>query len=264
MKYNVLAVSLLLGTVGCDSNSTADDADNPQHSQIPSVEPAAQTTPTATDGANDPAIWIDGDDPQNSLILGAGLAGGLEVYDLEGTRIGSVGGAAITLVDVRSSFPLAGESVGLAIAYDIAESNILAYTIDPQERAVTQIEAASFATNAEIEGLCMYQSSLSGKSYVFAAGSGMIQQWELYDQGGELAARQVRSVPVGYGAGHCVGHDAGAAIYFSHETIGVFKMNAEPESEEAMQTVDVAEPFGESLRTIRKLIRLCSSPPEIE
>ena len=47
----------------------------------------------------------------------------------------------------------------------------------------------------------MYQSSLSGKSYVFAAGAGMIQQWELFDQDGELAARQVRSIPVGYGAG---------------------------------------------------------------
>jgi 3-phytase len=244
MKYNVLAVSLLLGVIGCDSKSTADDADNPQHSQNPSVEPSAQTTPTATDGANDPAIWIDGDDPQKSLILGAGLAGGLEVYDLEGTRIGSIGGAAITLVDVRSNFPLAGESIGLAIAFDVDESNILAYTIDPQERAVTQIKAASFATNAEIEGLCMYQSSLSGKSYVFAAGAGMIQQWELFDQGGELAARQVRSIPVGYGAGHCVGHDAGAAIYFSHEVIGVFKLNAEPESEEELQTVDVAKPFG--------------------
>jgi 3-phytase len=244
MKYNVLAVSLLLGVIGCDSNSTSDEADSRQHSQIASVEPSAQTTPTATDGANDPAIWIDANDPHNSLILGAGLAGGLEVYDLDGARIGSVEGAAITLVDVRSSFPLAGESVGLAVAYDLGESNILAYTIDPQERTVTQIEAASFATNAEIEGLCMYQSSRSGKSYVFAAGAGMIQQWELYDQGGELAARQVRSLPVGYGAGHCVGHDAGAAIYFSHETIGVFKMNAEPESEEALETVDVAAPFG--------------------
>ena len=139
MKYNMLAASLLLGLVACDSNSTAD---NVQHSQIPSVEPSAQTTPTATDGANDPAIWVDGHNPENSLILGAGLAGGLEVYDLEGARIGSVGGAAITLVDVRSSFPLAGESVGLAVAYDIAESNILAYTIDPQERSVTQIQGA--------------------------------------------------------------------------------------------------------------------------
>ena len=244
MKYNMLAVSLLLGVVACDSNSTANDTASDHNSQVPSVEPFAQTTPTTTDGANDPAIWIDANDPHNSLILGSGEAGGLEVYDLDGTRIGSVGGAAISLVDVRSSFPLAGESVGLVVAYDVAESNILAYTIDPQQRTVTQIQAASFATNAEIEGLCMYQSSLSGKSYVFATGTGMIQQWELFDQDGELAARQVRSIPVGYGAGHCAGHDAGAAIYFSHEAIGVFKMNAEPESEEELQTVDVAQPFG--------------------
>lgn len=244
MKYNVLTVSLVLSIAACGSDSTAQEEANAQHSQIQSVEPSAQTTPTATDGANDPAIWIDGNDPQNSLILGAGLAGGLEVYDLEGTRIGSVGGAAITLVDVRSSFPLGGESVGLVVAFDVDEANILAYTVDPQARAVTQIASAAFPTNAEIEGLCMYQSPLSGKTYVYGTGAGMVQQWELFDRDGELEATQVRSIPVGYGAGHCVAHDAGAAIYFSHEVIGVFKLNAEPESDEELHTVDVGEPFG--------------------
>ena len=243
MKYNMLAVLILVSALGCESNSVDEVSSEAEHSQIASVEPSSQTTPTVTDGANDPAIWVDGANPGNSLILGAGLAGGLEVYDLDGTRIDSIAGGAITLVDVRSNFSLAGESVALAVAYDVADSNILAYTIDPQGRSVTRLPVA-FATDAEIEGLCMYQSPLSGKSYVYTAGAGMIQQWELYDQGGELGARQVRSVPVGYGAGHCVGHDAGAAIYFSHEVIGVFKLNAEPESEETLQTVDVAQPFG--------------------
>lgn len=244
MKYNVLVISLLAGIMACESKPTAGEATEVEHSQIPSVEPSGQTTPTATDGANDPAIWIDGENPGNSLILGAGLAGGLEVYDLDGTRIDALGGGAITLVDVRSDFSLAGESVGLAIAYDVGESNIRAYTIDAADRLVTHLENATFATDAEIEGLCMYQSPLSGKSYVYLNGAGMIQQWELFDKEGELSTRRVRSVPVGYGAGHCVGHDAGAAIYFSHEVIGVFKLNAEPESEEELQTIDVAQPLG--------------------
>jgi len=244
MKYNMLSALLLLGVVGCDSNSTADNADNSQHSQIPSVEPFAQTIPTATDGANDPAIWIDPKNPENSLILGAGGAGGLEVYSLDGDRIHAVGGANISLVDVRSDFSLAGESVGLVLAYDVDASQILVYTLDPQERSVSRTGEALLNVHAELEGLCMYQSPLSGKTYAFATADGMVEQWELFNSAGGISARSIRSIPVGYGAGHCVGHDAGAAIYFSHEIIGVFKLNAEPESETEMQTVDVAQPFG--------------------
>ena len=79
---------------------------------------------------------------------------------------------------------------------------------------------------------------------MFSAGEGIVQQWEIYDQGGAFSARRVRSVPVGYGAAHCVGHDNGSAVYFSHEIIGVFRLNAEPESEAELHTVDVTQPFG--------------------
>ena len=244
MQYKTLAISLSIALGACQPPTGEEATHETSPSEVAQVEPSAQTTPTAADGANDPAIWIDAHDPHNSLILGSGLEGGLEVYDLDGTRIGVVGGAVITLVDVRSSFSFGGKSVGLTVAYDVADSRILAYAVNPEDRSLTQMANASFATDAELEGLCLYQSPLSGKSYVFSAGEGVIQQWELFDHGGELSTRQVRSVPVGYGAGHCVGHDAGSAIYFSHEIIGVFKLNAEPESEAELQTVDVAQPFG--------------------
>ena len=237
-------MSLLVATGACQPPTGEDAAPGADFSEAAQVEPSGQTTPTVSDGANDPAIWIDANDPYNSLILGSGLEGGLELYALDGSRIEVIGGRAITLIDVRSSFNSGGRSFGLAVAYDVADAKILAYAVNPEERSLTQINNASIATDAELEGLCLYQSPLSGKSYVFAAGDGYVQQWELFDESGELSARHVRSVPVGYGAGHCVGHDKGAAIYFSHEVIGVFKLNAEPESEAELQTVDVAQPFG--------------------
>ncbi len=233
----------MVGTIACESNSTANEVGT-ELNQIPSIEPIAQTTPTLADGANDPAIWIDPNDPENSLILGAGGAGGLEVYSLDGERIGVSDGANISLVDVRSDFSLGGESVGLVLAYDLDASQLLAYTVNPAERNVQRMTDALLNVEAEVEGLCMYQSPLSGKTYAFATADGMVEQWELYDNAGGISTRSVRSIPVGYGAGHCVAHDAGAAVYFSHETIGVFKLNAEPESETEMETVDVAQPFG--------------------
>ncbi len=67
---------------------------------------------------------------------------------------------------------------------------------------------------------------------------------ELFDQSGVLDARLVRSIPVGFDAGHCVAHDNGSAIYFSQETVGVWRLNAEPESDAELTPIDIAAPFG--------------------
>ncbi len=48
------------------------------------VAAAAETAPTAQDGANGVAIWVHPEDGAKSLILGAGGTGGLEVYGLDG------------------------------------------------------------------------------------------------------------------------------------------------------------------------------------
>ena len=177
MYYNILAVSLFMAMTACQPDSRPEVAPTTEHSRIESVEPSAQTTPTIADGASDPAIWIDANNPANSLILGSGGAGGLEVYGLDGSRIGRVEGGAITLVDVRSSFALAGETIGLVVAYDVADSKILAYSVNAEERSLAELSGALIAMEAELEGLCLYQSPLSGKTYVFSVGDGLIQQW---------------------------------------------------------------------------------------
>ena len=202
--------------------------------------PLAETTPALAGAANDPAIWIDAQHPRRSLILGSGL----EIYDLGGTRIDVVDQRQISLVDVRYHFPLAGSTVSLIAAYDAAAAELAAYTIDPEQQKLREITAGALPMEAEIEGLCLYQSPLSGKFYAFAAGDGVLQQWEFFDQDGAVSARRVRHVPVGLGVGHCAVHDRSSAVYFSLETVGVFRLNAEPESGAEMQIVDVAQPFG--------------------
>ncbi len=203
-----------------------------------------ETTPSRRDGANAPALWIDATNPENSFIIGAAVEGGLEIYALNGKRIDSLPARTITLVDVHYNFPLSGEKIDIAVAYDIANSEIVVYGIDKNNRTLHEISAAPIRVAAELEGLCLYQSPLSLKHYVFAAGAGMIQQWELYEQNGNIAGRQVRDIPVGVGAGHCVAHDREASLYFSQETVGVWKIAAEPESDAEPVAVDFVKPFG--------------------
>jgi len=244
MQFKILPVFLALAVVACQPAGTPPTTleNEPEHSL--SVAASAETTPTLADGATDPAIWINTENPQDSLILGGGLAGGLEIYKLDGTRVGVAGGRAIGLVDVRYNFPLAGNATALVVAHDAATAEIIAYTIDATDQSLHEITTQPLATELELEGLCLYQSPLSGKYYVFAAGGGVIQQWELFEQDGKASARRIRDIPVGLGAGHCVVHDRSSSLFFSQETVGVFRINAEPESEATKEIVDVAQPLG--------------------
>lgn len=252
MKHTLLLLSALVGLCACDAapQAPASTAAAPSQDQ---VEPAAtsvavaakaETTPTEQDGANDPAIWIDAAAPQNSLILGSAGEGGMEIYSLDGERLQTIGGPQVTLIDVHYNFTLAGQPASLVAAYDAGASELLFYTVDEQARTLKSASANGLATGAEIEGLCFYQSPISGISYLFAAGGGYLQQWELYDNAGAVAGRQIRSIPVGLGAAYCVAQDSTSTLFYTQETVGLWKMNAEPESEAVPEPVDLAEPFG--------------------
>jgi len=170
---SVIALSLS----ACQANTAPEAVVGPAAAKPAPVTATAETMPTSRDGANDPAIWINTSNPGNSLILGAATEGGLEVYALDGNRINSLPERPITLVDVRYNFPLDGKKTDLAVAYDIANSELVVYAVDEAARTLQEVTANPLQTATEVEGLCMYQSPLSLKYYVFAVGAGMIQRW---------------------------------------------------------------------------------------
>ncbi|HEV7863821.1 MAG TPA: phytase, partial [Acidimicrobiia bacterium] len=78
------------------------------------AETAATSAKTVT--SNDPAIWVNPQDPFSSLILGANSTDGLAVYDMTGaaTAQPGVSAAAVTGVDTRYGFVLGGTPVHVA------------------------------------------------------------------------------------------------------------------------------------------------------
>ena len=237
-----LAAAALLG--GCQPREPARSDATVPGSATASLFAAAQTTPTLTDGANDPAILIDARNPADSLILGSGLAGGLEVYRLDGLRIGVMRERPIGLVDVRHDFPFADGRIDLILAHDAATTELVAYRMDESGLAFREISSEPMLTAMDVEGLCTYRSPISGSTYAFATGAGTIQQWQLHDSGGAVAGRRVRTIPVGHGAGHCVVDDRESTVYYSQETVGIWKLNAEPESAAEAELIDLGAPHG--------------------
>ena len=238
-----LTIFLAIAFGACETHQPPDTLSSGDEPAVHAVAATGETTGAASSAANDPALLIDSERPEDSLILGSADLGGLDIYTLDGARQGIGSNRPTTLVDVRYNFPLGGASVDLIVGYDAEATALVAYVLDDSRTSLREV-SSPMATEAEIEGLCLYQSPISGKFYAFAAGDGMFQQWELYPQNGNVQGRLIRSVPVGPGAAHCVAHDRGAAIFYSQESVGVARLNAEPESETDVEFVDLSTPHG--------------------
>ncbi|MEQ9561131.1 MAG: phytase, partial [Woeseiaceae bacterium] len=244
MQYKALFLAFAVFAAACQPPATGADAAAGTSIEPRQVSTSGETDPSIHDGANDPAIWINRNRPEDSLILGAVSEGGIELYGLDGGIVGSISGREVTLVDVHYEFPLGGASSDIAVAYDSAAAELLTFAIDPGTRVLRDVTASPIRTEAEIEGLCLYRSPLSAKFYAFALGGGMIQQWELFASGTKINARRTRNIPAGLGAAHCVAQDRTATLYYAQETVGLWKLNAEPESEAVPEAIDLAQPFG--------------------
>ncbi len=241
MRISSLLFAPMILMSACEAQLATREAGSAAPSATQAVTATAETAATRTDAANDPAILINGSNPAKSRILGSSEQGGIELYSLSGERLASADQRPATLVDVRYNFAYMGQRQSLVISYDAAAAELVAYVTDGD--SLRQV-SAPMPTEAEIEGLCLYVSPISGKYYAFAAGEGMLQQWELHTAGEQVRGRLIRSVPVGPGAAHCAASDRQRVVYYSQETVGVARLNAEPESEAEVEYIGLAQPHG--------------------
>ena len=243
MNQKSLAAVLAIAVGACQTDEGPDPLASVDGAVVQAITAAGETMGAESSAANDPALLIDGDNTEASLLLASSGEGGLEIYTLDGARQGLGSHRPTTLVDVRHDFPLGGQSVDLIVGYDAQSTALMAYVLDDSRTGLREV-SSPLETRAEIEGLCLFQSPISGKHYAFAAGDGMFQQWELYSRDGAVEGRLIRTVPVGLGVAHCVAHDRGAEVFYSQETVGVARIGAEPESEAEVEFVDLTRPHG--------------------
>ena len=208
---------------------------------VPVPTAAALTTVTATvetqpvpstgDAADDPAIWLNRGDPSRSAVIANDKGGGLEVYDLAGTRVQRISEGFFGNVDVRHDFPTGRGQVELVGTY---RDGLRFYSIDPSTLRLTNVTdsgTGSINTGIGGEGLCLYHSPVDGRFHAFVINrSGVIAQFRLSDADGDglVEATQVRSWALGSEAEGCVGDDQLGRFYVSQEDVGIWRYGAEP------------------------------------
>ena len=195
---------------------------------VPSVE-ASSTVPTQHGGANRAVVVIDG---EAATIVGTAELAGLEVYDSAGKRTGAAPAGEAVGVDVRyGALSGLGQNVAVLLAADATSNSLRFYR--SQNGALTEIGARAVPLGIAVEGACLYRSSQDGSLYAFALGDGgEIDQYLLFEPtAGRVDAKLMRRLHVASTVEHCVADDATGQLYVSEQAVGIWRLDAEPETE---------------------------------
>ena len=232
--------------------------------------------------ADDPAIWVDEDDAENSLVITTAKEAGMNVYDLEGQLVQHIdpkpapgeGDAPgrYNNVDLIHDFELDGDEVDLAVVSDKGMDDLGIFVIDDGELTeVTAPDAGRIFSASQEEvnsehtayGLATWQEDDGAYALVSRNSETEVALLELSDKGdgtvgwdvvGELArpAALASCIALTSPPAHDPGQYAqveGIAVdeesgtaYLGQELVGIWKVDADLTGE--AELVDTAIEFG--------------------
>jgi 3-phytase len=201
---------------------------------VPSVE-ATSSAATQQGGANRAVIVSAGG---KASIVGTAELAGLEIYDDAGKRIGSAPAGEAVGVDVRQGALPGLGSAPLILAADATANSLRFYRF--ADRGLAEVGARAVPLGIAVEGACLYQSGQDGSLYAFALGDGgEIDQYLLFEpSAGRIDAKLMRRLHVASTVEHCVADDRTGQLYVSEQAVGIWRFDAEPETEVLPTLVD--------------------------
>ncbi|GAB2934919.1 phytase [Rheinheimera gaetbuli] len=193
--------------------------------------PTLQTEPASQRGdvMDDPAVWHHPARPELSLLLGTDKRAGLDVYNMQGTRVQQLSVGRLNNVDVRYGLNWQGAAHDIAVASLRDDNSLQLFAIDSSG---TLHNAGKVATSmSEIYGLCMYHNSQNNQHYVFVNDkSGLIQQYQIGSDGKTWQGSLVRSLQVPSQPEGCVADDKRGLLFVGEEDEAIWRFAAEADA----------------------------------
>ena len=232
----LVAIIVALGAVAAASPLSASSSDV-------QAEAVGETTPSGAtgDSVDDMAIWRHPTDPSGSLVIGADhYANTVDVYAMDGDRLQSIKLQDANNVDLRSGFPLAGDVVDLVGVGggDPGIGRLTFFKVDPASRRLVNVTVGGYYSVPAANGFCMYHDDAGGFYAFRAVPGGVVQQYELFDDGGEVNARpagepfDVEPEPIDPNAYDaieaCAVDDAAGSLFIAEQDLGIWKYSAKP------------------------------------
>ncbi|XVX21493.1 phytase [Actinomycetota bacterium] len=169
---------------------------------------------------DDPAIWVDGADSANSIVIVTAKEGGLRVYDLDSQELQSISATSAPRadgedgrynnVDIAYGVPLDGELVDVAIVSDRYNDQVRFWVIDPDgsraDQPLREVTAPElpFLFHADREGvdsehtaygLAVWQPAQGGTYVVVTQeGTTAVTLLKVVERDGALGYEQVDTI----------------------------------------------------------------------
>ncbi|MEO1511144.1 MAG: phytase [Planctomycetota bacterium] len=237
-----------------------EEAPAEENEEVVEDAPTDETEAVVPEGpdADDPAIWLNPDDPADSVVITALKNGGLRVYDLAGEEIQSISpnGIRYNNVDVLYGVGDPADPRDLAVVSDRANDTLAIFEIGP-DGMLTDVTAPGapetiFGVDdgeATAYGLTTYSSPIDGRDYAFVtqADGARISQLELLDDGDTVTYRIVRelTLPVPEGEdpadfqseGIVIDRETGIGYVAVEEELGLLSFDAELGGSDDFETV---------------------------
>ena len=241
VRHSMISIGLLTIATSLLRSACASE---PPRAPAPTVMASAETEPVPGygDAADDPAIWVNREDPADSLVIGTDKKRGLNVYRLDGTLHQSLQIGRMNNVDLREGFELGGRSLVLVAASDRDRNAIALYAFSADQPNLVDVADGILATGLnEIYGLCMFADRANGRFYVFVNDKdGRYQQHELVTRpaGDRIATRLVREFRVDGQPEGCAVDDELGWIYIGEESAGFYRLAAAADAPADLVPVD--------------------------
>ncbi|MFY7804409.1 MAG: phytase [Limnoraphis robusta] len=239
---------------------------------LPAAQPVLETPYTVdeednseavlTGDSDDPAIWINPENPEQSLVIVTLKDGGLATFDLNGEIVEEIlpapfGEIRYNNVDLVYDFELGEETVDLAVASDRENDTLAIWKIDPETLQLVDVTSDNILETIfgvddgeqTAYGLATYKSPVSGISYAFVtqADSNQFAQLELIDNGsGKVDANLVRTIELPTPTGDpsdsqseaiVVDQELGFVYLAIENEVGILKFQAEPNAGDNFEVI---------------------------
>ncbi len=196
------------------------------------VTPAVETTPVKKfgDAADDPAIWLNPDSPEASLVFGTNKKQGLLVYNLSGDQIAEYNVGRVNNVDLLYNFSLNGNAVDLVAASNRTNKSISLFAILNANGTLEHLGDYKTGLN-DVYGLC--SATVNQTAFVYINDTdGRFEQYQIQSDSGKLSTTLVRSFSANSQPEGCVVDAAENTLYFGEESFGIWQVSALPNDDE--------------------------------
>jgi 3-phytase len=210
-----------------------------RHDNMIATVPAnGETQPvlTAGDAADDPAIWVNPNQPDASRVLGTNKKRGLYVYDLDGNELQELLVDRVNNVDLRQGFQYRNQPMDIAAASQRDRHAIALFRIEPQT-GVVHSAGEVVTTLDEVYGLCMYRNQQQQVFVFINDQDGRYQQYRILDSDSGWQSQLVREFAVASQPEGCAADDRAQRLFVGEENQAVWTLSAEPDASTEMHQV---------------------------